>query len=99
MGGSGLVLFAVGRYDLLGWHRLERAEPGDNLRFRPPEEVRLAPAQRATAWYFLVIAGLFLLQGLLGGVNAHYHVEPSGFYGFDLAHWLPYNLTRTWHCS
>lgn len=97
LGGSGLVLFAVGRYDLLGWHRVEEEEPGASLRFRPPEQVRLAPAQRATAWYFLVIAGLFLLQGLLGGANAHYHVEPGGFYGFDLGAWLPYNLTRTWH--
>ena len=97
LGGSGLVLFMVGRYDLLGWHRVEEEEPGVNLRFRPPEEVRLAPAQQATAWYFLVIAGLFLLQGLLGGVNAHYHAEPGGFYGFDLGYWLPYNLSRTWH--
>jgi nitric oxide reductase subunit B len=97
LGGSGLVLFAVGRYDLLGWHRVEEEDPGVSLRFRPPQEVRLAPAQRATAWYFLVIAGLFLLQGLLGGANAHYHVEPGGFYGFDLGTWLPYNLTRTWH--
>lgn len=97
LGGSGLILFMVGRYDLLGWHHVEEEDPGVNLRFRPPEEVRLAPAQRATAWYFLVIAGLFLLQGLLGGVNAHYHAEPGGFYGFDLGYWLPYNLSRTWH--
>ena len=41
------------------------------------------PSQRATAWYFLVVAGLFLLQGLLGGANAHYHVEPAGFYGLE----------------
>ena len=67
------------------------------VQFRPPEEVRLTPSQRATAWYFLVVAGLFLLQGLLGGANAHYHVEPGGFYGFDIASWLPYNLSRMWH--
>jgi nitric oxide reductase subunit B len=97
LGGSGLILFFVGRYDLLGWRRVEEDEPGVNLRFRPPQDVQLAPAQRATAWYFLVIAGLFLLQGLLGGVNAHYHAEPAGFYGFDLGFLLPYNLSRTWH--
>ena len=44
-----------------------------------------------------MVAGLFLLQGLLGGANAHYHVEPAGFYGVDLGQWFPYNLTRTWH--
>ncbi len=97
LGGTGLVLFFVGKYDLLGWHRTDEEEPGRNLRFRPPENVRLAPAQQATAWYFLVVAGLFLLQGLLGGANAHYHVEPGGFYGLDIGRWLPYNLSRTWH--
>ncbi len=97
LGGIGLILFFVGRYNLLGWHRGEDEEPGQVLAFRPPEEVRLTPAQRATSWYFLVIAGLFLLQGLLGGINAHYHAEPAGFYGFRIADWMPYNLSRTWH--
>ena len=91
------MLFVVGRWDLLGWHRADEERPGQRLRFRPPEEVRLAPAQRATAWYFLVIAGLFLLQGMLGAANAHYHVEPGGFYGLNLGDLLPYNLSRMWH--
>jgi nitric oxide reductase subunit B len=43
------------------------------------------------------VSGLFLLQGLLGGVNAHYHVEPGGFYGADVSGVLPYNLSRMWH--
>ncbi len=97
LGGIGLILFIFGRYNLLGWHRGEDEEPEHAIKFRPPEEVRLTPAQRATAWYFLVVAGLFLLQGLLGGANAHYHVEPGGFYGANIANWLPYNLSRTWH--
>ncbi|MBI2877024.1 MAG: cbb3-type cytochrome c oxidase subunit I [Candidatus Tectomicrobia bacterium] len=97
LGGIGLVMFAVGRYNLLGWHRLDEEDPEARLTFRPPEEVRLTPAQRATAWYFLVVAGLFLLQGLLGGANAHYHVEPEGFYGVRISNWLPYNLSRMWH--
>jgi nitric oxide reductase subunit B len=97
LGGTGLLLFIIGRYNLLGWHRADEDLSMRNLRFRPPEEVRLAPGQRATAWYFLVVAGLFLLQGLLGGANAHFHVEPEGFYGLDVSSWLPYNLSRTWH--
>ena len=40
---------------------------------------------------------LFLIQTAMGGVLAHYRVEPNGFYGFDLARILPYNLARTWH--
>ncbi|MFB3903984.1 MAG: nitric-oxide reductase large subunit [Acidobacteriota bacterium] len=96
LGGIGIVLFAVGKYDLLGWRRADEADarPPD---FRPPEQVRLSPSQRATAWYFLVVAGLFLVQGLLGGVNAHYHAEPEGFYGINISEWLPYNLSRMWH--
>lgn len=96
LGGIGAVFFVFGRYDILGWHRRDEEAP-ENLQFRPPEDVKLTPSQRATAWYFLVVAGLFLAQGILGGANAHYHVEPQGFYGFKLANWFPYNLTRMWH--
>jgi nitric oxide reductase subunit B len=95
LGGAGLLFFFIGRYDLLGWHRSD-PKPYD-LAFRPPAEVQLTPSQRATAWYFLVVAGLFLAQGLLGGLNAHYHVEPDSFYGFPLDEWIPYNLSRMWH--
>lgn len=96
LGGSGLVLFVFGRYNWLGWQRQEWS--GDEKRrFREPSRVRLTPAQRAIPWYFLVVAGLFLMQGLLGAANAHYHVEPEGFYGIELARWLPYNLSRMWH--
>lgn len=95
LGGAGLLFFFIGRYDLLGWHRADTK--GYELAFRPPDEVRLTPSQRATAWYFLVVSGLFLAQGLLGGLNAHYHVEPGSFYGIPLDTWIPYNLSRMWH--
>ncbi|MHB9106172.1 MAG: nitric-oxide reductase large subunit [Armatimonadota bacterium] len=97
LGGIGLVFAIFGRFNILGWRKPEEEEPERQVTFRPPEEVRLSPAQRATAWYFLVVAGLFLAQGLLGGVNAHYHAEPAGFYGINIAAWLPYNLSRMWH--
>ncbi|HVP12350.1 MAG TPA: nitric-oxide reductase large subunit [Phycisphaerae bacterium] len=97
LGGVGIVLFLFGKYDWLGWQHTQKEEPGHLLEFKPPDQVRLTPSQRATAWYFLVVAGLFLLQGLLGGANAHYHVEPEGFYGVNLSQWFPYNLTRMWH--
>jgi nitric oxide reductase subunit B len=93
LGGIGLMLAAFGRYShLLGWHGQEERR----LRFLPPADVALTPAQRSTAWYFFVVAALFLVQTLLGGATAHYHVE-GGFFGLDLARWFPYNLTRTWH--
>ncbi|MBI3946023.1 MAG: cbb3-type cytochrome c oxidase subunit I [Armatimonadetes bacterium] len=93
LGGTGLVLFFFGRYDWLGW----QAEGGPELRFRRPEDVPLTPGQRATRWYFLVVGVLFLLQTLVGGLNAHYRAEPSGFFGLDLTPFIPYMLSRTWH--
>lgn len=92
--GTGLILFLFGRYESLGWHA---ADQEARVQIHPPEEVPLTPSQRTVTWYFLVVALLFLLLGLLGGVNAHYHVERMGFYGFALADWLPYNLSRMWH--
>jgi nitric oxide reductase subunit B len=94
LGGIGLVLTCFGRYSsFLGWH----VEEARRLRFRAPSEITLTPAQRATAWYFAVVAVLFLAQTLLGGATAHYHAETGGFFGYDLARVLPYNLARTWH--
>ncbi|RJQ76462.1 MAG: nitric-oxide reductase large subunit [Desulfobacteraceae bacterium] len=97
LGGAGLLFFFIGRYDLLGWHRAETDRTPYDLAFRTPEKVGLTRSQRATAWYFLVVAGLFLTQGLLGGLNAHYHVEPDSFYGIPIDSWIPYNLSRMWH--
>lgn len=95
LAGIGATMFAFGRWQKLGWHKDEPAQR--EITFRAPGDVRLTPAQRTMVWYFLVVAGLFLAQGLCGGVNAHYHAEPSSFFGIDLGLWLPYNLTRTWH--
>jgi len=55
------------------------------------------PSQRAVMKYFVVVAALFLLQIVAGGVVAHYGVEGDGFYGIPLSRWLPYSLLRTWH--
>ncbi len=55
------------------------------------------PSMQATLKYFWVVAALVVVQVGLGAVTAHYGVEGSGFYGFPLAKWLPYSVTRTWH--
>ncbi len=94
LGGIGVVLGVYGRHSpLIGWHESEE----QRVRFAAPEAVPLTPAQRVTAWFFLVVAALFLLQNLVGGATVHYMVEAGGFFGIDLPRWLPYNLTRTWH--
>jgi nitric oxide reductase subunit B len=93
LGGIGLLFAAFGRWRFLGWHGREQA----SLSFRTPGDVALTPAQRATAWFFFVMAALFLIQTLVGSASEHYRAEVGGFFGFDLAQVFPYNLTRTWH--
>jgi nitric oxide reductase subunit B len=93
LGGVGLLLAAFGRWNFLGWHGREM----QRIAFRAPDKVTLTPAQRACAWFFLVMALLFLMQTLLGGASQHYRAELSNFFGLDLARLLPFNVARTWH--
>ena len=72
LGGIGLLFGAFGRWGRnLGWHGREQA----TLSFRAPGDVALTPAQRATAWFFFVMAALFLLQTLVGAASQHYRAE------------------------
>ncbi|WIM93041.1 cbb3-type cytochrome c oxidase subunit I [Actinoplanes oblitus] len=94
LAGIGALFFAFGRWgERLGW----RGRQADTISFRGPDAVTLTPAQRATAWFFLVVGLLFLVQTLVGAASEHYRAEVTGFFGFDLARLLPYNLVRTWH--
>ncbi|HXP87095.1 MAG TPA: cbb3-type cytochrome c oxidase subunit I [Bryobacteraceae bacterium] len=93
LGGIGLLLAAFGRWNFLGWHGRDRR----SISFRPPDRVRLTPAQRSCAWFFFVMAALFLLQALLGGASQHYRADLQSFFGVDLARVLPFNVARTWH--
>jgi nitric oxide reductase subunit B len=94
LGGIGLLFGAFGRWGrTLGWHGREQA----SLSFRTPGDVALTPAQRATAWFFFVMAALFLIQTIVGAASQHYRAEIDNFFGFDLAKLFPYNLMRTWH--
>ncbi len=91
LAGTGVVLLAFGRFDLLGW-RGRDAEVHPQLL-----PGRTTASQRATLKFFVVVVLLFLGQVLVGGGLAHYRAQPGSFYGFDLAAWLPSNLLRTWH--
>jgi nitric oxide reductase subunit B len=94
LSGVGLLFGAFGRWGRrLGWHGREQA----TLSFRSPGDVALTPAQRATAWFFFVMAALFLIQTAVGAASQHYRAEITDFFGFDLAQVFPYNLMRTWH--
>jgi nitric oxide reductase subunit B len=92
-----LLLAAIGA---LVWWRAFRG--GDEPAVEPPAAdplgpFALTPSMKATAKYLGTVAALFVVQVLLGAVTAHYTVEGQAFFGFPLADYLPYSLTRTWH--
>ena len=95
------VLFLIGGIGLLGWHyaRTHDKEDGEARvpAIDPFAALRITPSMRATAKYFWVVLALFLTQILLGAITAHYQVEGHDVYGFPLAQYLPYSLSRTWH--
>ena len=57
----------------------------------------ITPSMWAVKKYFWVVNLLILAQVLLGVITAHYGVEGDGFYGIDIASFIPYSITRTWH--
>ncbi len=57
----------------------------------------ITPSMRATGWFFILVAALFVVQVLMGVVTAHYAVEGQGIYGLPLSNLFPYAVTRTWH--
>jgi nitric oxide reductase subunit B len=94
LAGIGALFAAFGRWgDRLGW----RGRQAETISFRPPDDVVLTPAQRACAYFFLVVGLLFFIQVMVGAASEHYRADITSFFGFDLARWLPYNLVRTWH--
>ena len=94
------VLFLIAGIGLLGWHYAvyhgkDKAPPPPAT--DPLRSLVLTPSMKATAKYFWVVLALFLVQIFLGATTAHYQVEGQEFYGIQLAEYLPYSLTRSWH--
>ncbi|MFW6600132.1 nitric-oxide reductase large subunit [Propionibacteriaceae bacterium Y2011] len=94
LAGTGALFALYGRWSRrIGWHGSEAPA----LKFLQPGQVKITPSQKVTAWFFLVVALMFLLQATLGAAIEHYRADLSSFFGLDLAQLLPFNLARTWH--
>ena len=94
LAGLGALFAVYGRWSKkIGWQSSEIP----SLSFRQPGKVGITKAQKATAWFFLVVSILFLGQATLGAAVEHYRAELDSFFGLDLARLLPFNLARTWH--
>jgi nitric oxide reductase subunit B len=94
------ILMLLAGICALVWYYVSRTEepaPAKVPDVDPLLGSRAFPSQTATVKYFWVVSALILVQILLGVITAHYGVEGGGFYGFPLAEWLPYSVTRTWH--
>jgi nitric oxide reductase subunit B len=57
----------------------------------------LTASQKRVWKYFLVVAGVLLLQILVGSLMAHYYTERNGFYGIPIDRFLPFNVLRDVH--
>ena len=94
------ILILLAGVAALAWHYAVnhgREGPPEVPQIDPLHNLKPTPSMRATIKYFWVVAALFGLQVLLGGITAHYAVEGQAFYGFSLSEVLPYAVTRTWH--
>jgi nitric oxide reductase subunit B len=97
--GVSIIMLLAGIGALVWWHASEKSseEHVDIPRTDPLGQWTATPSQKATLKYFWVVSALVLAQMLVGVITAHYGVEGNGFYGIDLAKYLPYSVTRTWH--
>ncbi len=94
------LLFLIGGIGLLGWHYAVwhgKNELCDPPATDPLKGLVLTPSMKASAKFFWLVIALFLAQIALGATTAHFQVEGQELYGFTLADWLPYTLTRSWH--
>ena len=84
----GVVIFLYERYI----HGPDRGLMEPALTLKP-----LTPSQRRVGKYFLVVAGVLLLQILAGTIMAHYYSDRSSFYGIPVDRFLPFNFARDVH--
>lgn len=90
---TGVILYVYNRYK---FDMHDAYEPGKFPKLSL-KDLSVYPSQRKTAKYFLVVTLMFLVQALLGAVLSHYYVEGNGFYGFDIANLLPFNVAKGFH--
>ncbi|MGN7725913.1 nitric-oxide reductase large subunit [Luteimonas sp. 22616] len=94
------ILFMIAGIALLAWHYAVyhgKEKPLVPPTRDPGRAIVVTPSMRATGKYFWLVMALFLVQILLGATTAHYQIEGQEAYGFALADYLPYAVTRSWH--
>ncbi|MGV3484609.1 MAG: nitric-oxide reductase large subunit [Planctomycetaceae bacterium] len=98
--GVSVIMLLAGISGMAWWYASRREEEEKDERIAASDPLarwQATASQKATIKYFWVVAALIFAQMSLGIVTAHYGVEGEGFYGFPLAEYLPYSVSRTWH--
>ena len=93
------VIVLIAGIGLMVWYYARRRDEESDiipLTFPLLKEIQ-TPSQKATVKYFWVVSALLLVQVLMGVITAHFGVEGQAFYGFPMAKFLPYSVSRTWH--
>ncbi len=93
------IVLLAGIGSLAWWYGAQdkRVEPTAAPKVDPFVGLNPTPSQRAVVKYFVVVIALWAVQIMMGILTAHYGVEGQSFFGFPLAKYLPYAVTRTWH--
>lgn len=95
---ASVILLIAGVAVMIWFHMMhhEAADPAP-LKSDPLFDLKPTPSMKATRKYFYVVIGLLLVQVGMGAITAHYSVEGLEFFGFPLAEYLPYTVSRTIH--
>jgi nitric oxide reductase subunit B len=92
-----MIFFAIGA--ILMIFRIWIEPKAENETFEPVLRGFKEPtsSQRALWKYFLVVAGVLLLQILVGSLMAHYYTDRASFYGIEIGKWMPFAVLRSVH--
>ncbi|OYD06677.1 nitric-oxide reductase large subunit [Paludifilum halophilum] len=94
IGFIGLILYLYWRYKL----DMEEAYTAKSFPRFDLKNLQVTPSQLKSGKYFVIVALLFLIQATLGGLLAHYYLEPNSFYGLDfIVDMLPFNIAKGYH--
>ncbi len=91
LGGLGLVLYLIHRYQL--YYDDTNEDNVSKVLINMP----ITNSQRKSAKFFIIVNVLFLIQILMGGLLAHYTTNPGHFYIPKIAELIPYNWAKSWH--
>ncbi len=95
---ASIILMIAGIAAMIFFHSAskEQADPTPPAK-DPLFDLKPTPSMKATRKYFYVVIALILAQVGFGAITAHYAVEGNSFFGFPLAQYLPYSISRTIH--